>query len=94
MSTLSDTLAIHGASDAIVSKCRDVERIDCQRAILRNMADAIGYTPGIRAELEMRHEQVLGAMLDLAALAELAEMPSLAAAIERVAAMRREEGPL
>jgi hypothetical protein len=91
---LSETLALHGASDAIVSRCRDVERLDRQCGVLRNMAETLECRPkAVSAELEHCHAQVLEAMLDLAALVELAEMPDLSCAIERVAAMRREQGP-
>jgi hypothetical protein len=97
VSTLSQELRALGASEAIVSRCQDVERLERQHDVMRNMAATVAEflpaAPALRAEIERLHGQVIEAMLDLAALCELGDLIDLAGVIERVAERAREEGP-
>jgi hypothetical protein len=95
MATLSEELRSHGRNDAIVVLVRELETLERTSWQIRASASTGNppYSEATRRQLEFVHNRKLALLLDVAALAELAELPDLCHAIERIAAVTREEGP-
>jgi hypothetical protein len=94
MATLSEELHRHGRNDAIVVLVRELETLERKSWEILAQASTSDppYSESTRRQLEVVHKCKLSLLLDVAAIAELSDLPELGQMFEAMAAVIREQG--